>query len=340
MSGTAPWSIADADKWCRSIAWQMGFNYVPSSAVNTTEFWQAESFDVRTIGKELRLAADTGFNSCRVFIQELVWEHDPPGFRERFARFLNIAAENALSVMPVLFDDCAFSKKAPFLGRQDEPVPGRMMTSWTASPGHDRVRDRAAWPRLEGYVTDMVGAFAHDRRIVMWDLYNEPGNEGMGDGSLALVEAAFGWARAVRPEQPLTVGVWSQAESYSRLNATILRESDISSFHSYAGLADTQAIMDKLSAGGRPTVCTEWMARPLGSRVETHLAAFQQRGVGCYLWGFVNGRTQTHIPWEFVKQSGCTDEWFHDLFRGDGTPYRAEEMETLRRLSPLSRRPA
>jgi hypothetical protein len=330
---TDKWTAEAAWAWLGKQPWWLGFNYVPSTAVNTTEFWQAATFDLPTIRRELGWAADAGFNACRVFIQELVWEADPRGFEQRFDRFLGAAAEHGIGVMPTLFDDCAFNKREPFLGQQEEPLPGRMMTSWTASPGHARVLDRAAWPALQRYVEGVVRAFGRDPRVVMWDLYNEPGNEGMGDRSLPLVEQAFVWARRGGAEQPLTISVWNQSESFAALNAAMLEGSDVVSFHLYGPLADTEALMDKLQAHGRPVVCTEWMARPLGSRITTHLPVFRQRGVGCFVWGLVNGRTQTHIPWEFLKGKVDKTEWFHDLFHADGKPYAEDEIALLRRLS-------
>ena len=38
-----------------------------------------------------------------------------------------------------------------------------------------------------------------DRRVWVWDLYNEPTNGGLGDVSLPLTEKVFEWARAVNP---------------------------------------------------------------------------------------------------------------------------------------------
>jgi hypothetical protein len=84
-------------------------------------------------------------------------------------------------------------------------------------------------------------------------------------------------------------------------------------------------------------VCTEWMARPLGSRIATHLPVFRELGVDCYVWGLVNGRTQAHIPWEFIKERVGTAEGFHDLFHPDGRPYAEDEAALLRALSPRPR---
>lgn len=78
----------------------------PSTAVNSTDMWQAESFDPETIDRELGWAQDIGFDSCRVFLQYLVWEHDPDGLKERIDRFLSIADNHGINTMLILFDDC------------------------------------------------------------------------------------------------------------------------------------------------------------------------------------------------------------------------------------------
>ncbi|HUU10643.1 MAG TPA: cellulase family glycosylhydrolase, partial [Phycisphaerae bacterium] len=226
------WPADKARDWYQQVPRPCGFNFLPSTAVNTTEMWQADTFDAATIDRELGWAEAIGFNSCRVFLQYLVWQADPERFLERFDRFLGIAAKHRISVMPVLFDDCAFSGKEPYLGKQDAPVPGVHNSGWTASPGHSRVVDRKAWPDLERYVTQVVGRFASDRRVIAWDLYNEPTNGAIGDRSLPLAEATFAWARRAGPSQPITLGVWN---GNAKLNRIALDLSDIVTFHNYGG---------------------------------------------------------------------------------------------------------
>lgn len=49
----ARWTAERAWAWYRRQTWIAGFNYVPSTACNTTEFWSAETFDPKTIDREL-----------------------------------------------------------------------------------------------------------------------------------------------------------------------------------------------------------------------------------------------------------------------------------------------
>jgi hypothetical protein len=299
--------------------------------VNTTELWQADTFDTATIDRELGWAASIGMNSCRVFVQFLVWEADPAGLKARMEEFLAIAAGHHLSTMLVPFDDCAFAGKEPYLERQEDPVPGVHNSGWTPSPGPARAVDRAGWPQLEAYIQDLLTAFRDDERIVAWDLYNEPGNSQMGKKSLPLLEASFDWARAARPTQPLTVGTWHA--DLTEINRLCLSQSDVISFHAYTDLAATAQTIADLKAYGRPLLCTEWMARPFQSRFETHLPLFMQEHVGCYCWGLVRGKTQTYMPWGSEKGAPEPELWFHDIFYPDGRHYLREETALIRQLT-------
>jgi hypothetical protein len=335
-AGAAPaerWTAGRAWEWYRAQPWIVGTNYVPSTAANTTEFWQAESFAPPTIGRELGWAADLGFNACRVFVQYAVWKADPTGLKARLGRFLGIAEGHGIRTVVGLFDDCTFGdppQTEPYLGRQREPIPGMIAPSWTPSPGLKEVEDRAAWPSLEAYLKDLVGTFARDGRVLMWDLYNEPGNSGMGNRSLPLVEAAFGWARAAAPTQPVTSGVWGGT---AEITARLLELSDVVTFHRYGDTASVRGAIADLKATGRPLVCTEWMARLLGSRWETDLPVFQAEDVGCLNWGLVNGRTQAQFPWGSPRGAPEPKVWFHDLLHRDGTPYDGAEVAAIREVT-------
>ena len=60
-------------------------------------------------------------------------------------------------------------------------------------------------------------------------------------------------------------------------------------------------------------------------------------------WGFVAGKTQTHLPWDSWQKPYVGREpsvWFHEIFRQDGTPYRQEEVDLIRSLTRSSAVPA
>jgi hypothetical protein len=346
------WSEERASRWYAEQPWWMGCNFTPSTAINQLEMWQAETFDPAACERELRWAAELGMNSVRVFLHDLAWQTDPEGFKERVDRFLSIASGHAIATMLVVFDDCWFPPRA---GRQPEPVAGVHNSGWAQSPGHRVVRDRTQWSRLERYVRDVVGAFGRDGRVSVWDLYNEPGNAflplaarppvqsflpavarairhfALPSPSLALLRATFEWARAMQPLQPLTAGLWGPAWALNRFQ---LAASDVISFHQYAGPDKLEERIRSLRRDHRrPVLCTEWMARPLGSRFETHLPIFREHRVGCYCWGLVAGKTQTIHGWNDRPGTPEPAVWHHDVLRTDGSAYDPGEVETIRRLT-------
>lgn len=333
VAGVAPgpWPVEKARTWYEKQPWPVGVNFLPSTAVNDVEMWQAESFDAATIDRELGWAREAGFNTVRVFINYVVWKADPEGLKERFDRFLATAARHGMTVLPVLFDDCAFAGKEPRIGKQDDPVPGVHNSAWVPSPGLKVVPDPAAWGDTDQYVKDLVRTFGRDARILAWDLYNEPGNSNLGEKSLPLVEATFAWAREAAPEQPLTMGPW--ADFGSRLSRRMMELSDIISFHAYDGPGGVRAKIDLCRSYGRPLLCTEWLHRPGGNTVASILPVFARERIGAYSWGLVAGRTQTYMPWGSKAYDATPVLWQHDLFHVDGKPFNEREMRTIKELT-------
>jgi hypothetical protein len=338
MNTSTRWSIEKANEWYARQPWLTGCNFIPSSAINQLEMWQAETFDPAAIDRELGLAAALGFNTVRTFLHDLLWEADAEGFKQRIELFLEIAARHGIRPMLVFFDDC-WNRNAS-IGVQPAPKPGIHNSGWVQSPGQDVVNaDPATWGRLERYVKDILTTFANDERILLWDLYNEPGNSSNGERSLPLLRAVFEWARAVDPSQPLTAGIWFDNKE---LNKFQLAASDIITFHNYQKAEHLEREIAELELYGRPIICTEWMARTTGSLVGTHLPVFASHKVGCINWGLVSGKTNTIFAWQDLNNPmaridlSSSDEcgepkvWFHDLFRADGTPYDPAEIEAFK----------
>jgi hypothetical protein len=214
------------------------------------------------------------------------------------------------------------------LGKQEDPVPGVHNSGWVPSPGHNRVIDKRYWPKLKDYVTDLVGSYGSDPRVLAWDLYNEPGNEKMGDKSLPLLQSAFVWARQAAPTQPLTTGFWSP--ELKELSETIFGESDIITFHAYSDAQSMESTIKELSRNGRPLICTEWLRRQVGCSFAAILPFFAKYNVGWYNWGLVAGRTQTYMSWGSKKGDPMPKVWQHDIFHPDGTPYDPAEIDLIR----------
>jgi len=343
------WTQTQANAWYAKQKWLVGSNYIPANAINQLEMWQEASFDPATIDKELGWAQAMGMTTMRVFLHDALWQQDAPGFRKRIDTFLAISARHGIKPLFVLFDSCWDPN--PKLGPQHPPIPGVHNSGWVQGPGAKALADPSQYPRLESYVKGVVGAFAKDDRILGWDVWNEPDNNNGNsypDNSQARVDQVahllplvFEWARSADPSQPLTSGIWHHDhwENLAGLNAvekTQLTQSDVISFHDYSWPEIFEARAKSLEAYGRPVICTEYMARGPGSTVDTVLLIGKRRNVGMINWGFVVGKTQTDLPWDSWQRPYTARPpvvWHHELLKGDGTPYRAREIEIIKKLS-------
>ncbi len=325
------WPADKANDWYSQQNWIVGCNFIPSNAINQLEMWQEETFDPQTIDIELGYAQKLGFNSIRVYLHYLVWEQDPEGFKKRVDDFLNIAAKHNISTLFVLFDDCWNGD--PKSGKQPDPIPGLHNSGWLQCPGQKQVTDSTLFPNYEKYVKDIISHFKNDNRIIVWNLYNEPGNSGHEKETLPLLKNVFSWAQQVRPSQPLTAGVWLLGNDFKQLNEFQINNSDIITFHNYGDVENMQANIDTLRKNGRPLICTEYMRRPINN-FETHLPILKNENIGAYNWGLVSGKTQTIYPWDSWNKAYDSEPeiWFHDIFRQDGTPFDEEEVTDLKQI--------
>jgi hypothetical protein len=348
------WTEARANEWYRRQPWLTGANYVPANAINALEMWQQATFDPVQIDRELGLAESIGMNTMRVFLHDLLWQQDEVGFKERMAKFLAIAEKHRIRPIFVLFDSCWDPN--PRLGPQHSPTPGVHNSGWVQAPGAQALRDSVHYERLKDYVKGVMSAFARDRRVLAWDLWNEPDNTNDASyGTLeptdklvlvqALLPQVFQWARETNPIQPLTSGVWHDVPSATKLLSPIMRiqieNSDIVSFHDYAKPHEFEKQIRSLKKFRRPIICTEYLARGIGSTFEGILPVAKRYRVAAINWGLVEGKMQTFLPWDSWQRPYVDRQpevWFHDIFRSDGTPYSDQEAELFRKLTGKSSR--
>jgi len=347
---TARWPEQKANAWYAQQPWLVGSNYVPASAINQLEMWQAATFDPVEIDKEFAWAEAMGMNTMRVFLHDLLWQQDSVGFKKRIDQFLAIASRHHIRPLFVLFD--SVWDPLPQLGPQHPPIQGVHNSGWVQSPGAKALADPGQYPRLKAYVLGVVGAFAKDDRVLAWDVWNEPGVDNAGSYPktelrdktarvTALLPQAFAWARAANPAQPLTSGVWGidtlrDGANLGDLHRIQLRESDIITFHNYSWPEYFKRQVTWLKQHNRPVICTEFMARPVGSTFDAVLPIGQEQKVGMINWGFVAGKTQTYLPWNSWQHPYVLDQptvWHHEVLRPDGTPYRQAEVDLIRQLT-------
>jgi hypothetical protein len=75
------------------------------------------------------------------------------------------------------------------------------------------------------------------------------------------------------------------------------------------------------------------MARTNNSTFEKNMPILKKYRVGAINWGLVSGKTNTIFPWGSKEGSPEPAVWFHDIFRKDGTAYRADEVALIRQLT-------
>jgi hypothetical protein len=347
------WTPEEATAWHENTGWLVGANFGPAYAINQLEMWQAETFDLAAIDKELQWAEDLGMNSMRVFLHHLLWEQDKDGLLKRMNEFLEVADKHKIRIMFVLFD--SVWDPNPQLGPQRAPKQGLHNSGWVQSPGASDLMKRHRHPLLEAYTTGVIRAFKDDPRVVVWDVWNEPDN--MNDNSYGknglkqeppgkvevtseLLKKSFSWARSAGPSQPITSGLWikNRAVNPGRmipLERIQLEESDVISYHSYGNLAEMKEWVAAMKPYKRPLLCTEYMARPVGSQFDPILGYLKSEGIAAYNWGFVQGKTNTIYPWDSWQKPYATEppKWFHDIFRTDGTPYDVKEVEYIKSVT-------
>ncbi len=344
------WSAEKAWEWYDAQDWLTGANFVPSTAINQLEMWQEDSFDPVTIDRELEFAESVGFNLMRVFLHHIVWQQDPEAYLERIDKYLEISSKHGIGTMIVFFDDVW--NPMPAAGTQPEPDKNRHNSGWVQCPGAEILKDTSRHDELKTYVTGIMERFRNDERILVWDLYNEPGNTSGGrfEGielpddeklsvSLVLLKKAFSWAREVNPSQPITVGVWrnitEEIEQMPDINLYSLKHSDIVSYHNYTNLEEMKRMVSILEQIGRPMICTEYMARTVGNTFHIMFPYLKEKNVGAINWGLVDGKSQTKFAWDswYEEFPDDPDPWFHDVFRKDGTPWNVEETDLIRKLN-------
>ena len=350
------WNLKKANNWYNQHDWLVGCNFLPSSSINQLEMFQKETFDILTIKKEIKLASGLGFNVLRVYLHDLLWKNKKE-LITNIKIFLNICGKYKIKVILVLFDDC--HRPFPTLGKQPKPVKGVHNSGWVASPGkkiidkiHSNKIEKKDIDYLKNYTQGILQNFNKDKRILMWDLYNEPGalassaySLSLGKNkSLKLLKLVWKWAREVNVSQPLTS--CTQGSVGKKLIDFNKKNSDIITFHDYDKKTLLRNIKKNLKEK-RPVICTEYMAREFGTTFQFSLPIFKKYKIGCINWGLVVGKSQTHFNWktvekleskikkkQFLKKRDKIPEpkvWFHDIFRIDGSPYDKNEINIIKK---------
>lgn len=354
------WSKERAWEWYNSRPWIRGCNYMSADCANRVDQWQEYGFEERfeTAKAEFELMAKLGYNSIRLIPEFIVWKKEHDGFCERFERYIELAAKNGISSMIVLGNDCMppyeEALKRMNLGEQhvDWGYHGGRKVSQHGSfegAGYSLLDDPNCAEEYYEFVREIVEKYKNDERIIIWDVFNEPGNSKRFSMSLPHLKKFFEIIRNIDPIQPLTVAIWSQTVNFDNLMEVEkfgLENSDIISYHNYCSYEENIRELKLLKELGRPIINTEWLNRCGGNTIEQLFPLFYLEKIGCYNWGFVAGKYQTYEPWNAVWDALKKDprsydnfdftKWVHDLYRPSHNPYNPKEIELIKKFCDLA----
>ncbi len=354
------WSEKKVWEWYNSRPWIRGCNYMSADCANRVDQWQSLGFEERfeTTERELSLMRDLGFNSVRLILEYVVWRDEHDSFLERFERYVALCAKYGISCMIVLANDCMPPKtelwREPFVGEQTYDIGyhgGKKHSQHGAHNGpapHFYLDDEKTAEDYFKMVTEIVTLYKDDERILMWDLFNEPGNSRRRGITMPNLVRMFEVVREINPSQPLTAGAWwfdvandckiGQEEKYA------IENSDIITYHFYGRYEEHIQVIKFLKQFNRPIINTEWLARCTSNTVFDNFPLFYLEKIGCYNWGFVAGKYQTYEPyeahWNWYRDDKNAPidftKWFHDLYRPSHRPYDPHETELIRKFCTLA----
>ncbi|HIW31528.1 MAG TPA: family 43 glycosylhydrolase [Candidatus Paenibacillus intestinavium] len=299
-------------------SWVQGAVFVPTNAVNQIEQWR--SYDHEINDRELSYAKTYGINLVRVFMHNLLWEHDKDNLLANLEDFLSLADKYDIKVELVFFDDCWGD--FPIWGDQPLPRYGAHNSRWVEAPGDAVKADYAAnKEKLKQYVQGVVNAFKEDDRIAIWNVFNEPSN---GESGLmdTVTKQIMNDARIWIKETGSTLPITSTGGQFSGGPF-----SDFITYHPYE--SDYPTNPEKY--GPNSEVLADEVMNRLTQSVPGVVENFGKQGMGFVMWELGIGRDNTRFPWG-SDVNPLTEEPqvpFHGVVYPDGHPWDVNDIKAL-----------
>jgi len=149
------------------------------------------------------------------------------------------------------------------------------------------------WPKLEQYVRAVVGGHSGDKRIVMWDVMNEPTCTSFNkeeDQRLiwTFLDHFLEYVGKQDATHPRTVGV-----EHSSLVTKVIDKIEVLSFHNYRRdlTEDIRRVRELGRQQGKPSIITEVAGRP-AQPYSYVMPILAQEKIGWCFWELMIGRTQ------------------------------------------------
>ncbi|MGN1473939.1 MAG: glycoside hydrolase family 2 TIM barrel-domain containing protein [Eubacteriales bacterium] len=354
------WTKEQANEWYRNQPWIRGFNGYPSNCVNRIAMWQKYNHEAvaKQIEYEFELAKNTGLNAVRAIIQFEVWYYEHDSFMANLEEYFTLADKYGLKVMLTLGNDCTVPKELFIpvkFGEQNIDwgwhsgiFRGPHAGGYTA-PGYMLADEPEFLPHYYEMVDELAAKYAKDPRLQIWDVWNEISNGRRGSMSVPIMERFFEIIRSHDQIQPLTADVYAYTkdlEPSSEAQRRALELSDVITFHYYGSFQTMVRLIEKLKTTyGRPVINNEWLNRITHNNVDEIFPLFYLEEVGSYHWGLIQGFSQTYEPWgvyfkdiENPDYYGPNDytKFQHDLYRFNGRPYIAKEIQIIQQFSALA----
>jgi len=201
---------ADLMKSYDTSTW-IGSNYTPAYAANQIQLWHA--FNPEAIDRELAAAVKYfGINTLRVYLHNIAYDTEKEVFLERIEAFLKLCDRHGIKPGFVFFDDCW--NRTGITLETPPSVPGRHNGRWAALQDAERKDENL--PKFKTYVQDVIRLYRADPRVRFWEIYNEP--TGQDKFSLKLRELGYGWAKELKPLQPV-IACWDDHPQTDIVNA-------------------------------------------------------------------------------------------------------------------------
>lgn len=304
----------------------IGSNYTPAYAANQVQMWH--DFQPEVIERELAAASrQFGLNTVRVYLHYINYREEKALFVQRIEQFLTICQKHGVRPGFTFFDDCWNHKDITL--ETPPPVDGRHNGRWAAVQDIDRKDENLAF--FKAYVQDIVRPHVNDKRVLWWEVYNEPNRQDRYTQKLC--ENGYRWIKELAPAQPV-ICCWSDNPETEIVNAHSYdadfgpgggwdRQADA---NPAKGAVFTEAgarwYAGKPASNGSPTEVMRWLRRRRAEGKTTPgVYLCWELMVGnshCrWYWGTADGAPEPPIPW-------CGLLW------PDGTPVSYAEAEAVR----------
>jgi len=349
------WTEREAWEWQKKVGWLRGCNFIGSDCSSRIDMWQSHKSDehLKTAERELALCRDIGFNSVRLIVEFDVWLQERESFMQMLENYIALCDKYALKVMIVLANEAQLCRGDHYspkpLGEQPYALgyhQGRFPLTpeqKALTPYHELERIETREKYLE-MVSQIVGKYRDDGRVVCWNVYNEPGITIGVERSIPIIKLMFETVRRADPSQPLCADVyyWKSFENMRSNDRLCADLSDVISWHNYKPIEEFVFDLEILKRENRPILLTEWLNRINHQQVREIYPVLYLERINCWCWGFVAGKTQTYEPWDSLwEQYDLTDGkvnfdftlWQHDLFRPSLRPYDPSEIKLIKKYN-------